>query len=452
MAIGGRLAAAARSALARNAGKLAVGGVLTLLLGLAQSVVVARALGPHDFGVAALILAFPALVFTFFDPQASEAVVKYIGQFTATDDRRGALAVPKLAYGVDAVLAVLGFVVVAACGPWAADHLLDAGGHGDLLVLVAGAQMLSAPSDTSRAILTTFDRFSAVAWVLGITAVARFLLVLVLVGGGGGLAAFVVATCAGTVLEAALMGFLAHRAVRSALGESWWHGRRADVKESMGEMGRFLLYTDLTTLVSVFVKQADIVILGAVAGPVQVGYYRLARSLTGPITSVTLSLQAVIYPQVARLAATADGSEIMRRARRWWLLAGLPLAGLSLLLVPVTPELIRLVSGPAFVGATPSTRWLLVGSAFVLSCFWLRPIQLATGQVRFMFLNGIALGVVSVAAFVLLAGPFGAAGVAAARTVVAGFVGSGAGLLWLRSLHRAGRLVAHRPVAQPAPV
>jgi O-antigen/teichoic acid export membrane protein len=132
----------------------------------------------------------------------------------------------------------------------------------------------------------------------------------------------------------------------------------------------------------------------------------------------------------------------MRRARRWCLLAGAPLSALSLLAVPLVPRIIHLVSGPEFRGATAASRWLLAGSALVLACFWLRPIQLATGQVRFMFMNGIALAVVSVGAFVLVAGPFGAAGVAATRTVVAGFAGTGAGLWKLRRLNRTGRLVA----------
>lgn len=451
----GRLSAAvgivARSGMTRNAGKLAAGGVVVLVLGVAQAVLVARALGPRDFGLAALILSFPALVFTFFDAQAAEAVVKYLGRFVTTGERGKALAVPKLAYAVDGALALVGFALVAASSSWVADGLLHSSDYAGLLVLVAAAQVVAAPADTSRAILTSFDRFSGVAWVQAGAATARFALVVVLLGNGGGIGAFVVASCAGTVIESVLIGWLANRALRTALGGNWWAGRVADVRDSVREMGRFLLYTDLTSLVAVFIKQADIVILGMVAGPVQAGYYRLARSLAAPATSVITSLQAVLYPQVARLVAGADGAALMRRARRWCVLAGLPLAALSLLVFPFVPEVIRLLSGDEFVGATASAQWLLAGSAFVLAFFWLRPIQLATGQVRFMFLNGVALGVVSVVAFFVLGGPFGAAGVAASRTVVAGFAGTTAGLWRLHVLSRSGRLIPPVP-AGPAPV
>jgi O-antigen/teichoic acid export membrane protein len=445
-----RLRTARRSALARNAGKLGIAEILVLLLAIAQSALVARALGPRDFGIAALILSYPALIFTLFDPKASEGVVKYLGQFMATGDRRKALTVPKLAYGVDAGLALLGFAVTAASASLAANHLLDTTAYAQLLVLVAASQMLSAPSDTSRAVLTTFGRFSAVASVQGSAAVVRFVLVVLLVGGGGGIGAFVAAVCLGTLVEALLLGFLAHRVLRESLGASWWAGRWAEVSGSLGEMGRFLLYTDLTSLVTAFVKQADIVILGMITGPTQVGYYRLARSLASPATSVIVALQTALYPQVARLVATSDTAGMMQRIRTWYLLAGIPMAGLSLVVFPVVPSLIKLISGPEFVDAAASARWMLVGSAFVLSCFWLRPIQLATGQVRFMFVNGTILGIISLVAFVVLAGPFQAAGVAAARTVVAGFAGTGVGLWRLRSLNRAGRLISGPRTAVPA--
>lgn len=448
-----RVRAAATSAMARNAGKLAVGGVVVLAFGVAQAVIMARALGPRDFGLAALILSFPALVFTFFDAQAPEATVKYLGMFMAKGERRKALAVPKLAYAVDIGLALIGFVVVAASSSWVSVHLLQTPRYAELLVLVAATHLVCAPTDTSRAILSTFGRFTGVAWVQGASAATRFALVAATVGSGGGITAFIVSTCVGTLIESLLLGWLANRALRVELGGSWWTGRCADVRGSRREMGRFLLYTDLTSLVAVFIKQADIVILGMVAGPVQAGYYRLARTLAAPATTVIASLQAVLYPQVSRLVATADGSVLMRRARRWFVLAGLPLAALSLVLLPFVPQLIRLLSGPDFEGATAAARWLLAGSAFVLACFWLRPIQLATGQVRFMFLNGVALGIVSVGAFFVLGATFGAAGVAAARTVVAGFVGTSAGLWRLHSLSRSCRLVP--PVqtqAEPLPM
>src|SRR5262249_50806987 len=144
----------------------------------------------------------------------------------------------------------------------------------------------------------------------------------------------------------------------------------------------------------------------------------------------------------AQMTASPERVDYLARARQWFLRAGLPLGLASLAVVPFVPQLIKILAGPDYLGAVAATQWLLLGSAFVLTCFWLRPVQLATHQVRFMFVNSIVIGTATIGGFVLAAGPFGAAGVAAVRTLVAGVLGTTAGLWWLRRLARAGTLNA----------
>jgi len=443
------VSAITRSSMTRNVGKLGSAGVVILALGIFQSILVARWLGPKDFGIAALVLGVPALIFTFFDPQTREAVVKYLGEFTTTGDEQKALAVPKLAYVIDGLLGIFGVAVVALLAPLAATHILHDSSLVVLLIIAGVAQTASAPAETSRAVLATFGRFDAIAWQQSGTTVMRLGFVLVAMGTGAGLDGFVYAVCAASVLDALIAGWLAHRAIRRSLGHAWWHGRRRDVAPRLSEMRHFLIYTELTTLVSVFVKQADVVILGWIRGPVEAGYYRLARSITTPATTGTLSLQSVLYPRVAQLTAGDEPVDFLARARQWFLRAGLPLGLASLVFVPVVPQIIETLAGPGYLGAVAATKWLLVGSAFVLACFWLRPIQLATHQVRFMFVNSILIGVVALTGFALVSEPLGAAGVAAVRTLVAGFFGTGAGLWWLRRQARSGALSRAPGADQP---
>jgi len=438
--------AVARSSLTRNAGKLGGAGIVILGLGIFQSILVARWLGPKNFGIAALVLGVPALIFTFFDPQTREAVVKYLGEFTTTGESRKALAVPKLAYVIDGLLGVVGVAVVALLAPLAANHILHDSSLVPLLIVAGAAQIASAPAETSRAVLSSFGRFDAIAWQQSTTTLVRLGLVLVAMVSGGGLDGFVYAMCAGSVVDAVTAGWLAHRVIRRSLGEAWWHGRRRDVAPRLGEMRHFLVYTELTSLVAVFVKQADVVILGWIRGPVEAGYYRLARSITTPAATGTQSLQSVLYPRVTQMTASNEEVDLLARARGWFLRAGLPIGLASLVFVPIVPQIITTLAGPDFLGAVHATQWLLVGSAFVLACFWLRPIQLATHQVRFMFVNSIVIGVAALAGFALIAGPFGAAGVAAVRTLIAGFLGTTSGLWWLRRQAHAGRLTG-RPAS-----
>lgn len=434
-----------RSALLRNTGKLGIAEVVVLTSSLVQTIVVARALGPRSYGAAALILALPAFVFTFFDPKASEAVVKYLGAAVAIDDGPRTRAIVKIAYAVDAVLALVGIAVVAAGAPWAADRLLRSAPQASLLVVTAVCMGLAAPADTSRAVLTTFGRFAAVAWVDGATAAARAALVIALVVADFGVAGVVWGGGAGLVAQSLLLGGLAHASTRRATGQSWLRGRLDAIRPQVREMGRFLIYTDLTSLASVFVKQADLVLLGAVRGPIDVGWYRLAQSLTTPISSVVAALQTVVYPAFSRLVGMGDVDGVVRAARRYFLRVGLPLAALTLVGLIAVPTGVNLVGGPDFAPAVPAARWMLVGSAFVIAGFWARPAMYATGQVRFVFAMSAVLGAATVGAFVLAAEPLGPAGVAGSRAVLAGAAGTGVLAFRFHQLSASGALHGMAP-------
>jgi O-antigen/teichoic acid export membrane protein len=431
-----------RSSLVQGAGRLGAAEVVRLLAGLVQAVLVARWLGPRNYGLAALILTYPSLVFTFFDPQASEAVVKYFGAAVATEDRDRARAIPKMAYLVDVTLAVVGLAVVVATAPLAADHLLKSGADASLIVVAAVGVALAAPGDTSQALLTTTGRFSTVALVQSGTAVARVALVLGLVAADAGVAGMVWGTTLGLIADSLLMAMFAHGAVRSASGGSWFRGRREVIRPELREMTRFLVYTDLTSLASVFVKQADLVILGFVRGPTETGWYRLAQSLTAPFASVITALQTVAYPGFARLDGLRDHAAVARAAKRYLLKVGLPLAALTMCSLAVLPAVIRLVAGSEFASAAGPARWMVAATAVVIAGFWVRPAMFATGQVRFVFGISAITSALTVLGFVILADPYGAAGVAAARALIAGLVGTGVAALRFRQLARSGRLGA----------
>lgn len=432
------------SRLARDAGKLTAAELAVMLGGLLQAIVAARVLGPTRYGTAALILAYPMFVYTVFDPRASEAVVKYLGEAVARGDADRSLAVPKLAYLIDGALASVGLAVVAATTPWAADRVVGSGSEAPLLILWGVAVAVAAPSHTSRAILTTLGRFSSLAWVQGVAGAGRAALVITLVSMDTGVAGVIWGTAAGTVAEGAVMAVLAHRALARRTGRSWLHGGRSALHRELHGMGRFLLYTDLTSLVAVFVKQADLVILGYARGPIDAGWYRLARSLTTPVAAVVGALQAVAYPRFARLVGVGDLEGVTRTARRYLLRVGLPLGAASLLGLLLVRPAIRVVAGPEYLPATAAARWLLAGSAFILVFFWIRPAMFATGQVRFVFGVSAVTAAGTVMAFVLTAEPFGAAGIAASRALVAGIAGTGFAAMRFHQLSRSGRLRAER--------
>lgn len=412
---------------------------VVLITGLVQALVVARILGPREYGLVALSIAAPTLLFTFFDPQAYESVVRYVTRFLGEGDPDRAAAVPRLAYAADSVLALAGLTLAVAVAPWAAENVLKAPSAADLVVVYAIGLCAAAPLSTSRAVLTSFDRFRLIGRVASSAAVFRMALVLLLVGLGWGASGVIYGSMIGLLLEGILMGVIADRAMRTATGRSWRSARMKHLGTDRRPILSFMLHTELSSLAGALVKHADVVILGAARGPQAAGIYRLAWQLVAPVTRIAVPLQQVIYPRAARLAAAADGKALRALIRRQTTSVGVPLAALVLAAIPMVVVALPRLAGRDYGAAAAPVAFLLVGAAVAVALFWVRPVYLATGLVLPLLVVSTMAAAVSVAGFLVAAPLGGPAGVAAVRALLTGLVGGGASAAYLlRRMPRIG--------------
>src|SRR5712692_4268608 len=105
---------------ARDVGILTVANFVGAALSFVQGILVARWLGPELYGVAALVMSYPNVVYTFFDARSIEASVKFLSEFHGRNEREHVLAICKLGYAVDFAIASMSVLVVVISAPWAA--------------------------------------------------------------------------------------------------------------------------------------------------------------------------------------------------------------------------------------------------------------------------------------------------------------------------------------------
>ena len=260
-----------------------------------QGILVARWLGPRAFGVGALIVAVPSLVFTFMDARASEAAVRYLGEFHERDDAPRARAFCKLGMGLDVTAAAATLLIVAAAAPWASRHVVHDGSTVGLLLLYGCAMVVRAPAATAEAVLVTLTRFKRLAVLQSSMAVARAALVIALVGSGHGIAGLIWGSAAGMAAEGVVMVGAASLASRTAWGGDWWSARVGLLRDRTREIAHFVLWSDAGSLLGVVAKQLDVVLVGAFSGATIAGYYGLARSLGSLGGFVVGPVQSVLY-------------------------------------------------------------------------------------------------------------------------------------------------------------
>jgi O-antigen/teichoic acid export membrane protein len=396
----------------RDVGVLTAANVVDAGLSVLQGMLVARWLGPELYGVAALVMTYPALLFTFLDPRASDASVKYLGEFSSRRERERASAMCTLGWVVDLLTALVALLAVAATAGWAAAHVVRAPEVVLPMVLFTAAFVPRALAGTATAALTTLGRFHLLATATVLQAVVRTALVLGLVSGGAGVAGVVYGNAVAVALSGVGLTLLAYPLITATWGRTGVARAWTVLAGHRRSIFSFLLYNDVNAFLGAFVKQADLLFLGWLRGPTDAGYYRLAKSLGTTLGLVVAPLQSTTYPRFARLWGLDRQDELRAVVRRYAWSVGAPLGATVLVALPLVPSLIVGVVGERYLSAAPTAQLVLAGAALWVAGFWVRPYLMAVGRIgTFTRLYLISLVPYAVS-FAFLARTFGPAGMA----------------------------------------
>ena len=242
-----------------------------------------------------------------------------------------------LAFVLDGAIGLAALLVSVAAAPLVAATLL--GDRGDW-VLIAGfaiGVVFRAPITAANDVLTTLGSFRVQGILRGANALNRLVATLVALAISQSVGALVIGFGVGMALEAVAVSVGAERACRSELGGSIFTSGLSSLRGQRRELGRFVAYSDLSSLLRVLATQADLIVLGVVASPMDVGLYRLARQIIAPVSAIITPIQTVLYQRFAQeyeangySALVAMGTRVRRRIA-WPLgvafLAAVPFAG-----------------------------------------------------------------------------------------------------------------------------
>lgn len=411
---------AAKSRFLRNVSAMTAGNVFSTALVAVQGVLVARWLGPESYGLAALITAYPALLFSLLDARSWEATVKFISDFRSRGDQAKTVSVILFMVMVDALIAVGVLFVTVASASVVVRLTMDSAPEARSLLLVYAASFLAQSArPTAYAVLSVMNRFSTISILDIATNLIRSLTILLAVGLGGGVAGFVWGSAAGSVVQGLLFAVAGWRLIGREWNLTWHRGAWSGLGGERRNVIRFLLYNDLLSLLSA-VKQLDVLLLGYFRDVSEVGYFRLARTISMSAGHLITPLQTVSYPRL--IAAWARSRvDFVRLIERLMVTVGLPAAVALAVAAPVlTPGMVALLFGPTYAEAVAPTVVLLWASAFSLVCFWVRPVYLAVGLFRPWLVANALWSVFLSGAYVVTAARWGALGVAWAFCVTLG--------------------------------
>jgi O-antigen/teichoic acid export membrane protein len=415
----------------QDVGILSVAGVSGAALSLGQSILIARWLQPELYGLVTLVMSYPNFIFGVFDARSGDASVKYLSESYARNDRERFLALSKFGHVLDLVIAITAFLVVLLTAKWAATNIARHPEIAVLIIVFAASFLPSALTRTCKATLHSLGRFAIVGWTEIAVQVFRTILVLSLVFTGLGVEGVIwgnaIAVFVAGFVQLGITWLLIYR----LYGNTPLRGRWQALKGQRREILRFLAYSDLTVLIAMIPQQLDLLVLGYFRGPLDVSYYKLAKSFASVTGYISAPLTAVAYPEITKIWGSGDKESFRCRVRVLALKIGLPLGLVSLLSIAVVPFVLPVLVGSAFQSAIFATQLLLIASSLGLVFFWIRPFFLAQGRFRHWFIStGLVIILFGVMyPFIVL--PFGHEG-AAIWYLSMNVVGTGVALFFVK--------------------
>jgi len=172
-----------------------------------------------------------------------------------------------------------------------------------------------------------------------------------------------------------------------------------------------MLLTSLTFLV---LTQADLWIVGALRSQQEVAVYGAAARLVLLVAMPLMIANAVVPPLVAEMHAQGNTEQLERSLRTTATVAGIPSFLVLLTFIFAGGPLLQLVFGDAYGDGAPILALLCLGQMLNVWAGSCGVTLMMTGYQTTMLVVTIFSGLLSIAGALLLVGPWGPVGVAAA--------------------------------------
>ena len=363
-----------------SVGALAVSGAgaVRLALQLALLPILARMVGPSDYGLVALALPFIMITNVLADGGL-------VGALARTRD-----VTPRLESSIFWISAAggLALTLLVCAAAWPIGLAMREPRLPPLLMALSPILLLNGLSVVSNGKIIRERRFAIYAGGDLIATVAAASTALAVATQGGGAWALVAQQLVLWVCKLAWVTFKArpHVGLALSLGEA-----RAPVIFGAKSVG--------STLADFASRNVDNMIIGAVLGATALGYYAMAYQVIRiPDMLISGPLYLYTFTAVSRVANADDREAVRSLARAGLRLTAVIIAPLFLGLALVADLAVRLLLGEKWLGAIAPLRWLTVAGFGFCLCSMIAAMLNGMGRAGLQLRLSLTLGVLSIVA------------------------------------------------------
>jgi O-antigen/teichoic acid export membrane protein len=375
---------------ASNSVMLASASYVSAGLNLLSTIIIARLLGPADYGVMALVIAYPSLVWSFVSIKSVSVTTRYIAGFRARREKQELASVVRLGYGLDFLVSAICFVLVVLTAWSVSLHFYRMPGLDWLMVIYAFSFPFYSLVGTSRAIFSSWQKFNWLAIFQVLESCCKLILVISFLFIGLGVKGVVSANAISHIIIGIAMAITATHFLLKEGISFWWRGSLSQIGLLRRELIGLLGWNYLLVTLNGFVEQLPLMLLGTLRGSGEAGFYRLATNIKSVGSYFEGSMGGVVYPTLSARWAKGERESLNRSLKRWMWKGGLPIGVLEALTIPFLPLVVPLVFGDGYKQAVLGGQILMGAAAIRALFFWLTPFYYASGKVS-LWVKGFAL-------------------------------------------------------------
>lgn len=396
-----------------SAGALFGSGAFASVAALVAGLLAAREFGPAAYGAVAVAQAYGLIIARLIGFQAWQWLISASTERDAAASSELRNQRIRLSWAVDYCSAIVVLILSLSLIPIAKSVLgFDQAALLAIFACTAPANVLT----TGAGVFRLFGRFNEIAVQRALIAASRLFAIILVVSMNWGVYAYALVVAIGDVAPSLVLT-LRSRIVAPSSMPGMLSAVRGLRRHSDRRMWRFLVITNLHSIVKSVLRDGDSLLIGAVAGHVGAGFYRLAKQFGAGMMQLSDPLYQVIYPSLGRAFGSGELEEARRNVVQLTQFAGFVSLAIWLGVVMFGRPLLTTVLGPEYLEAYHVIVLYTLGAAIAVVTFAFHPVLLAAQRPGVSFRVLLAASVVYLPTAVYMTHRLGATGAAAAFVV-----------------------------------
>jgi O-antigen/teichoic acid export membrane protein len=373
--------------LIRNSSWEFLSNFIKTFLVFARSIVIARGLGVEIYGTYSIVVAFVSTVQEFLNLNIGTTLVKFGAEYKTSERKDKLLALIKGSIFVTIGTSIISILIIIILMSFSYNTFFKIPELHLYIILFAFALSTAFFDYISISILRLFFKFKLNSIIRIVMNIIEFITILsVILIYPKNLRAFFFAVIFARLINSVICNSVAYLELKKKFSGTK-NIRIKVIYDDLKKIINFTLNNSVSKTIQTIMNRGDILLLGAMAGPLAVGYYSIAKKLANSILLLTDPLGGAIFPQLSILVSEKKIVEIKKMLKKITGVLSIPASIFLVSTFIFRKTIIEFLFGVEYSNASSPFVFLVFGAVINVVFFWILYLVLSLGmaQLRLKF-------------------------------------------------------------------